>query len=325
MRADRLISILMLLQTKGRMTAQQMADELEVSERTIYRDIEALSISGVPIYADCGPGGGYNLLENYRADLMGLTEQEIRALLMFSIPQPFKELGVGQELRGALLKLSASITDQHPSNSSNNTLRIHLDPVPWIRSNEQVPYLQILHQALMQNYKISIKYQGPFAAEIELIAAPLGLVAKTNIWYLIFQHVNHFRVIRISTIIEVKILEEKFTFPKGFNLIDFWEEWCQVAEAVRPSYPVKLNVSSDLFKLLRFFYGESFEVIEGVPTSENQKGWIGIILTYESFEEARTNILGFGCAAEIIEPTPLRMSVIDYAEQITRFYKISCS
>jgi predicted DNA-binding transcriptional regulator YafY len=324
MRADRLISIIMLLKAYGRMTAQQMADELEVSERTIYRDIDALSISGVPIYADCGPGGGYDLLDSYRADLIGLTEQEIRALLMFSIPYPFKELGLNQELRGALLKLSAAISDHHQMNTSKSMTRIHLDPIPWTHSYEQVPYLEILNQAIIQNHMIEIKYQGAFNAEIRLIAAPLGMVAKTNIWYLICQQKEHIKVVRISTIIETKLLEEKFVYPEEFNLIDFWDEWCQVAEVVRPRYPVQLKISTELFKLLRYLYGDSFTVIEGNPGSDSSDTWVTIMLDYESFEEARNSILGFGSAAQIIEPQSLRMSVIDFAQQITKFYESGC-
>jgi predicted DNA-binding transcriptional regulator YafY len=321
MRADRLISILMLLNASGRMTARQMANELEVCERTIYRDIDALSITGIPIYSECGPGGGYSLLESFRAGLFGLNELEMRALLMLSIPQPIKDLGFGQDLRRALMKLSTAVPVASIKNGSQGNSRIHLDSVPWEYTSEQVPHLKILHQGLIENRLIDINYYGSFDTKIEMLATPLGLVAKTNIWYLICEVKNHMRVVRISSIIEARILEEKFRYPEDFNLIAFWEEWCKVAEAIRLSFPVKLYVSPGLFEILCYKYGEISTLVQDYPSPVSRDGWVKILLTYESFEEALNNILGFGCAAEVIEPVSLRLSVIDFALQITKFYE----
>ena len=111
MRADRLISLMLLLQTRGRMTARQLAQELEVTERTIYRDIDALSASGIPVYGESGPDGGYELLESYRSTLTGLNDDEIRALFLLSLPSPLSDLGIDQEVKSVLLKLQASGSD----------------------------------------------------------------------------------------------------------------------------------------------------------------------------------------------------------------------
>jgi len=127
MRADRLLSLLMLLQARGRMTARALATELEVSERTIYRDIDALSLSGVPIYGDRGPEGGYALLESYRISLPGLKEDEVRALYMLSIPAPLAQLGVGQELKAALRKLVAALPAAYRADAARVRQRLHLD------------------------------------------------------------------------------------------------------------------------------------------------------------------------------------------------------
>src|SRR5512147_2861952 len=151
MRADRLLSLLMLLQARGRMTAQELARELEVSERTIYRDINALSASGVPVYAESGPGGGCALLDSYRTNLTGLTADEARALFMLSIPAPLDQLGVGQELRAALLKLSAALPSSRRPDEERARQRIHIDSLAWFQGEDPVPHLHTLQQAVWQD------------------------------------------------------------------------------------------------------------------------------------------------------------------------------
>lgn len=320
MRADRLISIIMLLQTRGRLTACQMAQEMEVSERTIYRDIDALCAAGIPIFSEYGPGGGFELLESYRSDLVGLNEHEIRALLMLSIPQPLKELGMGQELKGALLKLSAAIPDYRGDSGFKYKQRIHLDSTPWSHSFEQVPNLKILHQASIQNRLVHIKYRGAFDTEIDVIGAPYGLVAKTSIWYLVFECNARMRVIRVANVSEVSLLEDRFVPREDFLLSTFWETCCRMTEALRPSYPVTLRVSPELFELLRYHHEDLTSETEYFDDHFDNQIWLKITLSYESFEDARRSILSFGRAAEVIEPIPLRMSVIDFACQIKDLY-----
>lgn len=148
MRADRLLSLLMLLQIRGRMTAQELAQELEVTERTIYRDVLALSTSGVPVYTERGPGGGIELLEDYRTNLTGLTAEEVRALFMLSIPEPLEKLGVGRDLRAALLKLTAALQGRLRSEEERSHQRIYLDSVPWHQADKPLPFLSIIQQAV---------------------------------------------------------------------------------------------------------------------------------------------------------------------------------
>lgn len=145
MRADRLLSLLMLLQIRGRMTARELAKELEVSERTIYRDIDALSIAGVPVYGEPGPEGGYALVDSYRTNLTGLTEGEVRALFMLSIPAPLADLGVSHELRAALPKLSAALPNARRRDEERVRQRFHLDSTWWRQGEERVPHLQTIH------------------------------------------------------------------------------------------------------------------------------------------------------------------------------------
>src|SRR5512139_384786 len=189
MRADRLLSLLMLLQARGRMTAQELAQELEVSERTIYRDINALSASGVPVYAESGPGGGCALLDSYRTNLTGLTADEARALFMLSIPAPLDQLGVTQELKAALLKLSAALPEARRHDEERVRQRVYLDSLNWFQAEEAAPYLQTLYRAVWDDRKVAITLRVQFDAfidaQIEQVIAPYGLVSKAGVWHIV--------------------------------------------------------------------------------------------------------------------------------------------
>ena len=154
MRADRLLSLMMLLQTRGQMTAEELAAELEVSKRTIYRDIDALSIAGVPVYASGGPGGGYAVLDSYRTSLTGLNENEIRALFMLTIPGPISDLGVSQQLKAAILKMTSSFSDDHYEHADYLRQRLHLDAASWFQTDEPVPHLKTVQEAVWQDRQL---------------------------------------------------------------------------------------------------------------------------------------------------------------------------
>jgi len=186
MRADRLLSLMMLLQIRGRMTARDLASELEVSERTIYRDIDALSGAGIPVYGEPGPEGGYALLDDYRTNLTGLTETEVRALFMLSIPTPLADLGESQNLKSALLKLSAALPATRRQDEELVRQRILIDSTWWNQSNQRVPYIQAIHQAIWQDRKLHIGYQLFFQIPIEQVVDPYSLVAKAGIWFLVW-------------------------------------------------------------------------------------------------------------------------------------------
>src|SRR5512147_688411 len=235
MRADRLLSLLMLLQTRGQMSAKDLADELEVSERTIYRDITALSASGVPIYASRGPGGGVRLIDEYRTTLTGLTPDETRALFMMSIPAPLMQLGMGEKFKGALLKLSASLPEPRRADESRTRQRILLDSSWWFQADQQVPCLQTIQQALWQDRCLRIKVRWDFFnTEFEQDAEPYGLVAKANIWYLVYGQGGTPKVTRVSQIVSAEMTAEGFARPPEFELEAFWREWCREYESQPP-------------------------------------------------------------------------------------------
>lgn len=321
MRADRLLSMLMLLQSRGRMTAVQLAEELEVSERTIYRDLDALSAAGVPVYAERGPGGGCSLLDSYRTTLTGLNQDEVRALFMLSIPAPLAELGVDQELRAALLKLSASLPASRRPDEERTRQCIHLDSAGWSETVEPVPHLQAIHQAVWQERKLHITGRLIFGAQAEWLVDPYGLVAKAGSWYLVCARDGHTRVHRLSRELDVRPTDEGFERPADFDLAAFWKAWCADVEKNWPTYSVLVRVAPDLIPWLPHIFGEPVrdEIAQAGPADE--EGWLTLTLRFEGLEEARDRILGLGRAVEVLEPRGLRESVLDFATQIVALYK----
>jgi predicted DNA-binding transcriptional regulator YafY len=322
MRADRLLSLLMLLQARGRMTAQRLAEELEVSQRTIYRDIDALSIAGVPVYGERGPEGGYALLDSYRTNLTGLTEDEVRALFMLSIPAPLAELGVSQELKAALLKLSAALPDVHRTDEERVRQRIHLDSAWWFQHEESVPHLQTVHQAVWQDRRLYITYRLRLgtAVEIERLVDPYGLVAKANVWYLVCARNGRIRAHRVSHLLDARMSDESFERPQDFDLAAFWKEWCTEFEEGRPYYPVTARVAPDFVSELPRHFGQQIHDAIAQAGPPDDEGWITLTLPFETLEAARYRILGFGRGVKVLEPQALRRSLLDFAAQIVALY-----
>jgi predicted DNA-binding transcriptional regulator YafY len=323
MRADRLISIMLLLQSRGRMTAAELACELEVSERTIYRDVEALSVSGVPLYAEHGPGGGLDLLDSYRTDLTGLNGEELRALFMLiSAPGPLDRLGISRDLRSALRKLTADLPGDQRFNEEEVQQRFYLDWSWWNHALEPAPYLSTLQQAVWDNTCLQLHYQTYLNLPITVEVEPYGLVAKAGMWYLVAMISAVPRVYHVSWLIDVIPLETHFERRADFNLAHFWQNWCQEYEEHQRSYPVRVRMSPALLKLLPLYFGRRVSGMIKDAGAPDQAGWVTLTLAFESLESARERILGLGSAVEVLEPEALRMSVMDYAAQISRVYSL---
>ncbi len=321
MRADRLISLLMILQTRGRQTARDLAEELEVSERTIYRDVIALSTAGVPVYSERGPGGGINLVESYRTNLTGLNPDEVRALFMFSIPTPIAELGVDRELKRALLKLSASLPETLQQAQGSVRQRIFIDTEWWHQAEEPVPHLQILHQAVWGDRLLWVEVRHEFHIQFEQVIEPYGLVSKGGVWYLVWRYEGYFGVHRLSSIWDVNLLDETFSRQASFDLITYWKEWCETFVDNLPDYPVKVRVNPDFIPYLPSLFGSKIrDSIEKAPPPD-EDGWIILTLHFDTIFQARSRILGFGGAVEVLEPIALRMSVADFAAQTVSLYQ----
>ena len=186
MRSSRLLSILLLLQTRRQLTARELADELEVSLRTIYRDVEALAAAGVPVYADQGRAGGYRLVDGYRTKLTGLTEQEAAALFMVGMPGPAAALGLTEQTSGAELKLLAALAPDQRDRAGRLKNRFHLDMPAWYREAEDSPHLAAIAEAVLHDRRIKVLYRRWEAPrEVERTLEPYGLVLKNGSWYVV--------------------------------------------------------------------------------------------------------------------------------------------
>ena len=256
MRADRLISLLMLLQTRGRMTALELAEQLEVSERTIYRDLDALSIAGIPVYAERGPGGGISLVDGYQTRLTGLTGPEAQALFLFSMAGPLSDLGLGKALDDALLKLSASLPTAYRNDAEHMRQRVHMDATWWYYTREAMPHLPVLQEAVCHDRTLLIDYQDERGTCSQHEIAPYGLVAKASIWFLVgasIDSVNNMdsldslnsrdsedtetkQVFRVSRIQSVEVTEKNFVRPQHFDLAAYWHDYCLEVEASHPQF-----------------------------------------------------------------------------------------
>jgi predicted DNA-binding transcriptional regulator YafY len=310
----------MLLQTLGRTTAEKLAAELEVSVRTVYRDLTALSTSGVPVYSERGPGGGVGLVEEYRTSLTGLTPDEVRALFMVSVPAPLAQLGVGQELKAAMLKLSASLPDSRRNDEVRARQRIHLDASWWFQADEAVPALQVIQQAVWNDRLVRMKFRTYFNRWVEQNVAPYGLVAKANVWYVVYAWERTLRAVRVSRVMSIEMTSETFTRPSDFDLPAFWKKWCAEFESQAP-FVAHVRVSPEIQGSLRYFLDDRFRNLPATNSKPDPDGWVTLDLPFESFETARTRLLGLGRAVEVLAPEPLRRSMVDFAEQVVALYQ----
>jgi predicted DNA-binding transcriptional regulator YafY len=325
MRADRLLSMLMLLQTQGRMTARELAAELDVSERTIYRDITALGTAGVPVCAERGLGGGISLVEQYRSDLTGLNKDEVQALFMLSIPTALSDLGRDQELKAALLKLSAALPSTLKDDQQRVRQRIYIDPHPRVQAKAggALPHLSIVQQAVWEDRVIELTYRsvmGDWVGPLESRIYPYGLVARGGHWYLVGKRRDHVAVVRVDYILDARLTSEFCVRPDDFELITFWESWCVQEASNRSYFPVLVRLSPQLISVLPNLFGEEIQQNLDEAGEPDSMGWITLELPFEFHEQALARLLPLGGSIEVLEPIALRCSVKDYAEQILAVY-----
>jgi predicted DNA-binding transcriptional regulator YafY len=327
MRADRLLSLLLILQARRRVTAEALAEELEVSVRTIYRDMDALSTAGVPVYAERGTGGGCALLDSYRTTLTGLTDAEVRALFVTTLPAALVQLGLGAELKAALLKLSAALPAGRRQEEAWVRQRIHLDWSGAEQAHEPVPHLPVLKQAVWEDRRLWLHRRlpaGPATTILERLVEPLGLVTQAGDWHLVCNAGGQFRVYRVASVLEARIRAERFERPAGFDLAAFWAGWRAEREGRRARYVATVRVSPQMAPWLPQIFGSSVEAqldaAAADDTARDGAGWITLSLSFDSLEAARSRLLGLGAAVEVLAPLPLRLSLADYAAQVAALY-----
>jgi predicted DNA-binding transcriptional regulator YafY len=227
------------------MTAHDLASQLEVSERTIYRDLEALSSAGVPVYTERGPGGGCSLVDGYQTRLTGLTDAEVRALFLFNLAGPLADLGLSRAMDDALLKLEAALPVASREKVEQIRQRFHLDTTWWYHSDDGSSSLQTIQEALWQDRKLCLMYRESDGSWSEYALDPYGLVSKADIWYLVGICNDIYHVLRVSRIIRATLLDDQFSRVADFNLAQYWNEYCAQLETNHPPYAVPLRLAPD--------------------------------------------------------------------------------
>ena len=216
MRASRLVNLLLLLQARGGLTAAELASELEVSVRTIHRDVEELSAAGVPIFAERGPHGGIRLVDGYRTRLTGMTADEAEALFLAGLPGPAAQLGLGTVVAAAQLKVMAALPPELRSRATRIVERFHLDVAGWFQADEPVPHLATLSSAVWDGRIVAITYErGPGGVERRI--GPLGLVLKGGVWYVVGAIDGQIRTYRGSRILSATVLDERVDATAGLR------------------------------------------------------------------------------------------------------------
>jgi predicted DNA-binding transcriptional regulator YafY len=315
MRADRLVTILLLLQRHGRLPVRELAARLEVSDRTITRDLEALSIAGVPVYAERGRNGGWSLAEDYRTDLTGLNEDELRSLIVATAPSVLADLGLGQAADRALVKLLAGLPEARRVEAESARRYLHVDPGGWRRTDEAAPHLPTLDEALRRGRRVWLAYERAFdQGVVERTVDPLGLVAKGSAWYLVAAVDGSERTYRASRIREARILDEPAVRPDGFELAAFWSTSRQEFEAQLPRHYATILATPVAMAKIRGGFWRYAKVIEASEPDGDGRVWCRI--QGDSVEVLHDYVLSLGGSAEVIEPADLAASVLASARAL---------
>ena len=319
MRASRLVSLLLLLQARGGLTAAELARELEVSVRSIHRDVEALSAAGVPIYADRGPHGGIRLVDGYRTRLTGMTADEAEALFMSGLPGPAAELGLGTVVAAAQLKVMAALPNELRARASRLVQRFHLDPAGWFTTGEAVPHLAELAEAVWGERRIAIDYERGDRS-VRRVVEPLGVVLKAGVWYLVASTDGQIRTYRGSRVAGVTQLDERFERPSGFDLTTYWSDSTAAYERAAPRIDVTIRIDPQrLYRLAEMIGERTVERAERLDAPDAD-GWLRLRLRLDWPEEVPGRLLGVGAGLEVLEPVEMRVRIARRAAAVVDVY-----
>ncbi|MBG0855924.1 WYL domain-containing protein [Streptomyces spinoverrucosus] len=322
MRAARLIKMVLLLQSRPTMTAAELARELEVSERTVTRDAQALSEAGVPVYADRGRAGGYRLIGGYRTRLTGLHRGEAEALFLSGVPGALREMGLEDAASAARLKVSAALLPSLRDASRTAAQRFHLDAPNWFKEPRTPELLPAVADAVWDDRRIVARYvRGE--AEVVRELEPYGLVLKAGVWYLCARVADHgaFRVYRIDRFTAVEPGEERFARDGEFELPAFWEERAeQFARSILRA-EVVVRLSGEGVRRLPFALDpQSARDALAAVGAPDDDGWVTVTLPVESEEVAHTQLTALGPEVEVLAPEELRARFARDARRIAALY-----
>lgn len=301
---------MLLLQVNRRMPARELAQRLEVSERTIHRDMEALSAAGIPVVAERGTGGGWALLDDYRTDLTGLNDAEIQALFVSNPARVLADLGLDKASEAAFIKLMAALPAVGRRDAEYVRQHIHVDSAGWRRQEDAVPLLPALQDAIWRERKVKLSYQRGDDTAVERLADPLGLVVKGSTWYLVAAVEGELRTYRVSRVTAAELTGEPALRPPGFDLAAYWADSSAAFVANLPRYTVTALVTPETLTRMRFARGWArIEQVDDPGADGRQR----VVLRCEEEEDACEYALGFGPGMEVLEPPELRARVVAQA------------
>ncbi len=321
MRASRLLSIMMLLQAKGRMSAESLAEELEVSVRTIYRDIDQLSAAGVPVYADIGRNGGFALLDGWRTRLTGLTAPEARAMFLSGLPGPASELGLGDEVAAAELKLLAALPADWQAEATRMSSRFHLDPKGWFSTGPRPGHLRAVAEAVWSERRIAIRYDS-WTQVSERVVDPLGLVLKGGTWYLVAQRPGGLRTYRLSQILSLTPLDEHFVRPADFDLPRHWRDSTATFEREIYTATAKIRATRRGIGRLKEISQRVKDEIEAQELVYGEDGFTIVLVPIEEEQWASREMTRVGEEIEVLEPPTLRARMAEIARTLAGYYGV---
>jgi predicted DNA-binding transcriptional regulator YafY len=323
MRASRLVNVLLLLQTRSRMTAGELAEELEVSVRTIYRDVDALAEAGIPIYAERGPHGGVRLVDGYRTRLTGLTAEEAEAVFLSGVPGPAAELGLGTVVAAARLKVMAALPPELRTRAGRVSERFHLDAPGWFKSSEELRYLELLAGAVWEAQRVQISYRrGERAGTVDRTIEPLGLVLKGGIWYVVARPAesDSVRTYRVSRVVDATLLVDRFVRPDGFDLAAHWGESRTAYEQSVERVEVVVRLPVDQLTRFGDEAGERAMADARRTTDPADTDYVRLELSFDWADDAIAAALRLPDSVEVIEPAWLRRAIVDTANKLLERY-----
>ncbi|WP_282204971.1 helix-turn-helix transcriptional regulator [Kitasatospora fiedleri] len=355
MRADRLLALLLLLQNRGLCTATELAAELEVSVRTVHRDVEALGAAGVPVLAERGRTGGYRLVGGYRTRLTGLTGDEAGALFLAGVPDAAKELGLGAVLATAQLKVRAALPAELADRTRRLQERFHLDPASWFRDADPVPELARVAEAVWEQRVLRVHYRR-WRGEVHRELRPLGLVLKSGIWYLLASSATPapegsppapaartspapartspapgnaappaeaaaaVRTYRVSRMLAAEVADRHFTRPPDFDLAAHWASTTRELTGMLHQDTATVRVSPRALRLLPAQFGTAGAEAARRAGPPDQEGWAVVELPVESTPVAVSDLLRLGPDAEVLAPPALRAAIAEAVAALARRY-----
>jgi predicted DNA-binding transcriptional regulator YafY len=313
MRADRLVATLLFLQSRGRVTAEEVAEELEVSVRTARRDLEALSVAGIPVYSQAGRGGGWSLIGGARTDLSGLTAAEARTLFLIAGPSS----AITPQAKAALRKLIHALPETFRAEAEQAASAVVLDPAHWGGTAPQPPpFLEVLQQAVVQGVQVRLGYRDRTGAVTERTVHPLGLVSKGTVWYLVAGTDSGLRTFRIWRVQSADLTDEAAFRPPGFDLAKSWQEIVARLDEHRESTLVRALADPAVLGMLRGHFGSRLTVGDSIDD-----GRIAVDIELRAIHSAALELAGYCFGLEVLEPLEVRSQLAAIGARLVERYR----